>query len=335
MDLHVIARYPFLEEAREWVKSEAVSIEEVLNEAVYDRARERAMERVKQAVEKGIIKPYPCVEESDCVMEIFSYPIARMIVAAVESDFLIRRYALAEAKKAYETLKNEDASFINFMLEKFGISMHDGKIHFTDYLKYAPTWHSKWKLVNRIMERGYIRLEKNEMARLLQEAIRKKIQDELFYLFAPPEVRKIFGELINRLRAKTVVKEDKKYEGEESMVYFPPCIKSLISAARNGINIPHVGRFTLVTFLNAVGMPIDDIVSLFRSSPDFNEEKTRYQIEHITGKISGTIYSVPKCATIRTWGLCNPDELCRKVSHPMIYYRIKRGKNEVPKEKVL
>ena len=330
-----MARYPFLEEAKEWVREEKVSIDEVLNEPIYDRARERAKERVLQAAEHGIIKPFPCLDESDCMMEIFSYPVARMIVAAVESDYFIRRYALAEAKKAYESLKGEDISFINFMLEKFGMSVQNGRIHFTDYLKYAPAWHSKWKLVNRIMDKGYITLEKNEMARLLQEAIRKKIQDELFYLFAPPEIRKIFGGIINKLRAKTVVKDIKKYEGEKSMHYFPPCIKSLMAAAKSGINIPHVGRFTLVTFLNAVGMPTEEIINIFRNSPDFNEEKTRYQIEHITGKISGTIYSVPKCATIRTWGLCNPDELCKKISHPMLYYRIKRSKNEIPKEKVL
>jgi len=328
----VLAKYPFLEYAKKWVKDEKIDIREALYDSVYERARTRAMERVSQAMKFGIIKEVALLNEIDCMMEIISYPLARLIVAAVESDYLIRRYALAEAKKAYENLKKESEDFIEEIAKNFDMDVKNGRIHFSDYLKFAPTWDIKWKLVNREMEKGYVRLKREEIGRLIQEAIRSKIQNELFYMFPPPDIHKIFGDMIASLKGK-LIKKEIKYEVNEND--YPPCIKTIMAAIKSGMNVPHVARFTLVTFLNAIGQSTDEIIKIFSTSPDFNEEKTRYQIEHITGKISGTIYAVPKCSTIRTWGLCNPDALCKKISHPLHYYRKKRRKNELSKEKVL
>ncbi len=310
-----------MKEAKEWVKEQKVSIEEILFDDLYERARMRGVERVKQAVDEGIIKEVALVSEADCIMEIFSYPIARMIVAAVESDYLLRRYALAEAKKAYESMKDEAGGFIDYMAREMGIETNGYEIHFTDYLKYAPTWDMKWKLVNREMKKGYVVLNKSEIARLIQEAIRKKIYNELAFAFAPPEVKKVFRDEIVGIKNKVIFKEEKRKIGEVREENFPPCIKNLVAAVKAGINVPHVGRFTLVTFLNTIGMGVEEILKIFSSSPDFNAEKTRYQIEHITGRISGTVYATPKCDTIRTWGLCYPDEYCRNVRHPLFYYR--------------
>ena len=328
MDLFKIAKYPFIEEAKEWVRKEKIDVEEILFDGIYERARNRGVERVMQALYKGIINDAILVNEVDCMMEVLSYPIARMLVVAIESDYLLRRYALAEAKKAYENMKRDSPEIIIEIGKEFGIEFKDGCIHSTDYLKFAPTWDIKWKLVNRELRQGYVRLDKNEIARLLQEAIRKKLYDELSYLFAPQEVKKVFKEEIIAIRNKIALKERKETEKYEDINFedFPPCIKNLISAIKSGINVPHVGRFTVVTFLNAIGQSTNEILKIFSSIPDFNEEKTLYQIEHITGKISGTIYSTPKCDTIRTWGLCYPDESCKKIWHPLIYYRKKRRK---------
>ena len=321
VDLTQLARYPFTTEAKEWVKNEKVNTADILSDAVYERARMRGIARVHQALKRGIVDEVPLLGEADCIMELFSYPIARMIVAAVESEYLIRRYALAEAKKAYTALKNEPPEFISILAGEFGITTDHRGIHFTDYLKYAPTWDTKWKLVNRNLQHGYVVLQHHEIARLIQEAIREKIQRELANLFAPPEIKRIFRDDIVAMRSSVASKDRRPKIEEMNEEYFPPCIKSLAAAARAGTNIPHVGRFTLVTFLHAIGMETDDILKLFSASPDFNMEKTRYQIEHITGKASGTTYAVPRCDTILTWGLCYPDQLCKTVRHPLFYYR--------------
>jgi DNA primase large subunit len=51
-----------------------------------------------------------------------------------------------------------------------------------------------------------------------------------------------------------------------------------------------------------------------------------YQVEHITGRGgSGTEYTAPACAAMRTTGLCvHRDPLCERVSHPLQYYRTKK-----------
>jgi len=125
--------------------------------------------------------------------------------------------------------------------------------------------------------------------------------------------------------------EGKVEMGKASVSKFPPCMRQLLAAAQSGINIPHVGRFALVTFLHSAGMDTDEILRIFSKSPDYDEERTRYQIEHITGKISGTEYNAPGCSSIKTWGLCpveKMDDVCRRVSHPLSYYRYKWRKKK-------
>jgi DNA primase large subunit len=201
-------------------------------------------------------------------------------------------------------------------------------IYFTDFLQHAPTWSDSWKLVNMPLSQGWITLQKRQLARLLQNAIQDTIYHEVSRMEPPSEVRNVFTEEVIRLR--TMMKERQMQReadlGEISVTKLPPCIRQLLAAAQSGVNVPHVGRFTLVSFLNAVGMDTDEIVALFGGSPDFSRGKTRYQIEHITGKVSGTKYTPPSCASIKTWGLCpteKTDSICKRVKHPLGYYRIK------------
>jgi DNA primase large subunit len=111
----------------------------------------------------------------------------------------------------------------------------------------------------------------------------------------------------------------------------PPCLKSILAAIQSGENVPHMGRFALVAFLSSLKLNINDIMKLFSSAPDFEEDKTRYQVEHITGNISSTKYTPPGCDKMRTYGICPTeeiDEICKRKRHPMSYYRAKWKKEE-------
>ena len=100
------------------------------------------------------------------------------------------------------------------------------------------------------------------------------------------------------------------------------------------------GRFSLTTFLHAIGMDVTGIAGLYGRSPDFDIEKTMYQVEHITGRGgSGTEYTTPACAAMQTTGLCvRCDNLCERIGHPLSYYKQKKrdGKKKmnVPREKI-
>ena len=107
---------------------------------------------------------------------------------------------------------------------------------------------------------------------------------------------------------------------------FPPCMQALITALTAGVNLTHAGRFALTTFVHTVGMDVPAIAQLYARSPDFDPEKTMYQVEHITGRGgSGTEYTTPACAAMRTTGLCvNRDQICERVNHPLSYYKGKK-----------
>ncbi len=71
-------------------------------------------------------------------------------------------------------------------------------------------------------------------------------------------------------------------------------------------------------------------------APDFREDLTRYQVEHITGA-GGTEYTSPSCKTMITYGNCyGKDKFCEFVSHPLTYYRRSashRAKLQPPEKK--
>jgi DNA primase large subunit len=84
-------------------------------------------------------------------------------------------------------------------------------------------------------------------------------------------------------------------------------------------------------------MEVNEIVKNFVSITDFDEQFTRYQIEHIAGlRGSRTKYTPPTCSTLKTHGICvNPDNLCKTIRHPLTYYRRRLQnlkKNMPPKE---
>ena len=77
-------------------------------------------------------------------------------------------------------------------------------------------------------------------------------------------------------------------------------------------------------------MDNDRIAELYARSPDFDREKTMYQVGHITGG-GGTEYTAPACAAMRTTGLCiRPDKICETINHPLSYYRKKKWQRKNP-----
>lgn len=116
--------------------------------------------------------------------------------------------------------------------------------------------------------------------------------------------------------------------GEVDATKFPPCIREYISEMKSGVNLPHLARFTLVSFLHKTGMTSSEIIELFKTAPDYNEKMTVYQVNHVTGEISGTEYSPPKCGVLKSNHLCfmGEDTLCNQewLRHPLQYYQIKK-----------
>ncbi len=328
MDDRDLALYPFISEASAYVGSLGFSLDRLITSRALDLARIRGKERVIQSLSGEIDKP-PLTgsEEGPLLIELLSYPFARILISCVDDSFLTRRYSLAEAVAAYTLLKTRDTDFLSNLGNDFGVVANPSDSHFdinfTDYIKLANSMKDlKWKLVNRKLDYGNVRIAKEEFARLLQEAIRERIQGSL-PIEVPEEICELCAPYLDEIR-EILDKRKTEYgagdfEAVESEL-FPPCIAHAIANTMAGVNLAHSMRFAMTSFLLTVGMTVDDIINMFNISPDFDAEKTRYQIEHISGS-SGTTYKPPACATMKTYGNCyGEDELCKRINHPLSYY---------------
>lgn len=301
---------------------------------------EQILTRAEERVESAILPAVTGKQSPKDDVEIPSFPIAVMMVAASESSPLKRRYALAEAKRASNLLKTDSEEKIalvarnfnwNIRIAKFDVETltYNFALHFADFLKNAANIQDeKWKLVNRVMLNGEVYVTRNEAARLLQEEIRRYIEGKL-----NTDIGLLSQNLIHRIeRLKRLFTEMKgKIQSEEMprevmIDAFPPCMRELRSKAQTGQHVSHIGRFALTSFLINSGMTVENVIECFRPASDFSERMTRYQVEHIAGgRGSRTRYIPPKCDTLRTHGVCpGMDDICRqKVRHPLAYYRRK------------
>ena len=305
----------------------------------YSRIVERAEKRIEEAISDALVSD----QTRDNEIEISSFPIAVMMVSAANDSFLKRRYALAEAKRVYNILKQEDKEKLTEIAHIFDWKIKpaqnhsrmpqtapsDFTIHFTNYLKNTGGLReSKWKLVNRTMLNGQVYVAKNEAARLLAEEVRAHIEkklDQKIGFTLPQTVIKRAERLKQLALTKRGQIRQEEMPKETIIEAFPPCIRQLYNSAQTGRHISHIGRFALTSFLINSGMPVENVIECFRPASDFSERMTRYQVEHIAGdRGSRTQYIPPRCDTLRTHGVCpGMDEICRRVRHPLTYYKRK------------
>ncbi len=228
------------------------------------------------------------------------------------------------------------------------------KIYFTDYLKIASNLKDDYrKLVNNALSGGYVYIKPKDLARLIQEYVRGKfleinsfdksnLENMRETLFSVKSFKTIYDDILNLWELK---KEDFefsvqiKYEkGKNITSNFPPCIKDILLNIKEGQNISHIGRLFFTFFLIALDYPIEMIIELFSTLPDFDLEKTNYQVKF--AKRKG--YVPHSCATLKSLNLClaskYKDELClkgyyskkkdseQKIKHPLFYIQYKQYK---------
>jgi DNA primase large subunit len=328
------AKYAFLKAAVKHVRIPDPTIED-LTSPLYKEILERAQERVMKSLSHFSLGK----RSKNVDVEILSFPVALMLVAATKDSFIKKRYALTEAKQAEKEMLLENRARVSAIARNFGWKFVENEsaetsyeflLDFADYIRNSTHLReeTKWKLVNRSLSDGNVYLTRNEAARLLSEEVRGYVEkrfDISDHPTFPPEIVRIADELKKFALEKIGKVEMEGFPKQMVQTAFPPCIDVLYLAFTSGRHLSHVGRFTLTSFLVNIGMPPEKVIEMFRNVSDFNERMTRYQVEHIAGeKGSRTRYIPPKCDTLKTHGVCvNPDDLCQRVRHPLSYYRRK------------
>ncbi len=336
-----MVKYPFLPQARKYIAALGLDFDTMSGlQAIRDRAKQRiaATFQLAMAISEEPSKRFD--------VEVASYPLSILYVTGIGDPKLIERFALLESKtiNAYLSAERNKNIILEiakaFQWETRVNPDNSFSIYFTKFLQNTSRgrlFHDlKWKLVNRTVNRGWVRLTPSELARLLQEEVQKKIEDSTKQELAqiPDEIQKDIDELkAEFLKRKPLFEEVFEVVRAQESEY-PPCIKRLMDRAAKGQHLSHVERFTLVTYLIHQNVSVDTIVSLFSNVSDFKEDKTRYQVENLAGKSGLTKpYVTYNCSSLQTHGVCSGpvDSVCRTIKNPLTYHlrkqrRARRGK---------
>jgi DNA primase large subunit len=326
----LLSDFPFLKEIRDYVVSTGLRLEDF--EAAEDVVKE-AVKRVENALKpwrgfhEDVQKPYH--------VKVFAHPLAMALVAMLDSSFSRRRFAAYEAERYAAMLKamregQRQALYyiaVNVLSLRIreGSPPHDFWIRFDDYLKLSAELNEpRFKLVNRILDRGFVGVKRPEMITLVKNGLERLILERLERMgrLEPPDFLRPYVEGLRKLL------EAQRQAAGISLTplnpeSWPPCMQALRNRLLAGEPVSHFGNFTLAAFMLRIGVGVDDVISMYSQRGDFDPRIARYQVEHIAGlKGSRTKYSVPRCATIQSHGLCVEEgRLCGGVKSPMQFYR--------------
>lgn len=341
MDPVVLCRFPFLKETGEFVRRYSPPPDVLMHSPDYADVRQDGFLAVMEALGKDRRRRREIVDEADALREILTYIVARILVSRVGDRGLIRRFALNEAARMREALSGEGDEVLSAIAGELDVTFTPVRewtedlyaVHFTRYLALSADRiggpSGEWKLVNRPVRSGDVLLDRDGFVRLMMEAMVRRISADLPLDVDADLLSSMTGHL-KRIQEAVARTRTAEVGGPPDLDCSPPCMRHLLGETAVGANLPHHARFSLVTYLHAIGMSEEDILRLFATAPDFDDRIARYQIDHITGTTSGTEYSVPKCSTLRTYGVCRDrDLLCSQVIHPVQYYRTRRRRNDM------
>ncbi len=321
LGLYDLAKYPFLPEAGEYVRNHGLSIE-ALARPDYQAVLERATQRVMEAARGK--DPSEDVDEKD----ILSFALSIVLVKATKLDHLLSRFALTEALRVEKLLTKEKPWMIERIVEastsidvsqvnlEISGRLFEFNVAMSDYLKRAPKFSSdKWRLINQVVDGGFVFLTRHDLIRLFREEISKTIYERAKAVSVPrlPDMmQKIVSEIAQATPTPKRLESERGRKPED----YPPCVVHLLESQSKGENIPHFGRFFMATYLLTTGKTVDEVVEMHKTVPDFDERLARYQVEHIAGLRGGrTKYKVPTCRTVISHGMC--------YKHPIYCYNIK------------
>ncbi len=332
------AKYPFLADAGAYLKDKGFTLEQFGSDPDLRPSVDKALHRIEASTDNtnyhSELEDGMTTKSYSLEFEVFSFVIAIALIKLSRMPTLVRRFALAEAKRAESHLKTDlrkaqkqsEIDLIKkIIFELSGIEIDKPNEDFftisvTDYLTESASFNEKeWKLINHHVENGKVFLNSKKIIRLL----RKKID-----VYITTKINKIrVPEMIPGFEAKVdnLISLGKKYTPVfVSTGEYPPCIKHAIEVLEKGENLTHAGRFMLATFLLSKGQSVQQVAPLFKNAPDYNERVTLYQLNNLAGNSGNTTqYSCPSCQKLQSQNLCFATSDCANIISPMQFGRKK------------
>ncbi|QAU13432.1 DNA primase [Halorubrum sp. BOL3-1] len=184
----------------------------------------------------------------------------------------------------------------------------------------SPDWGDSWRLVNRALADGAVRVSRDELLAALEAAVEERVAEGLpFELAADEGIAEALDSRVTDLRR---LLSERTYAEPPDVVapaLFPPCMTNLIEKAERDVALSSAESFALMAFLVGIGMTPDEVVA-FCGDTSLDAEGIRYQTEYLTDD-RGTQYPPPTCETLANYGIChNEDDHMQVAADPLSYY---------------
>ncbi|ELZ38707.1 DNA primase large subunit [Halorubrum tebenquichense] len=184
----------------------------------------------------------------------------------------------------------------------------------------SPDWGDSWRLVNRALADGAVRVSRDELLVALEAAVEARVAEGLPFELAADEG---IGEALeSRVADLRRLLSERTYAEPPDVIdrdLFPPCMTNLIEKAERDTKLSSAESFALMAFLVGIGMTPDEVVA-FCADTSLDAEGIRYQTEYLTDD-RGTQYPPPTCETLANYGIChNEDDHMQVAADPLSYY---------------
>ena len=176
-----IVKYPFVEDAVSFIQKNAFTLDVLGTSPDMHAFIDTAMKRIRTAADGGVYETPPDKFGKRRMIETLSFSVAVILLKLCGMQTLVRRFALAEARRAE---KNLEADLKIYSAEKFEIAKRligdlfsvniqrvddDILVPVQDYLIRAANFHEReWNLVNRRVSKGQVYLTRHEAVRVLR-----------------------------------------------------------------------------------------------------------------------------------------------------------------------
>ena len=323
-----LAKYPFLADVGEYLRGLGFTLEQLGDDPDFDNVRQKALDRIYEATQEGKVYKPTNSDSSDLPLEVFSFLLAIILLKQSRANFLIKKFAMQEARGAELLLErdlgnattNDQIELTRKIIwDLTQIEIEKREKYFViavpDYLRRAVSFHAKeWKLINRRVASGMVYLNHHEIVRLIRQELVNYISNKIYAATTPPAVSGLQG-IVDKLISlnETFRPQTTRYSGK-----MPPCIQHAITTLSEGKNLSHAGRFMLATYLIYRGHDVNDIVPYFKNAPDYNSSITLYQLKHLAGKTGSYVkYNCQSCAKLNTLNLCHRTKECNGITNPI------------------
>jgi DNA primase large subunit len=184
----------------------------------------------------------------------------------------------------------------------------------------SPSWGESWRLVNRALADGAVRVSRAELLDALEAAVEERVREGLPFELAADEG--IAAELEEGVADLKRLLSERSYTGPVDVVapeLFPPCMTNLIEKAERDADLTPPESFALMAFLVGIGMTPDEVVA-FCADTSLDADGIRYQTEYLKDD-RGTQYPPPTCETLANYGIChNEEDHMQVAADPLAYY---------------